>query len=213
MRWKGEYLRKCSPTFLPHLFSSHPTFHFHLSSFTLRSLIFCTLFLSRLGLLGFIGKCVSLSKSVTWTRRLPASRDERRKRFQGWIPRCIWVGVIMVWEEMDTCNLQVCLLLNKILSFFCAVSWFPFYCFAAPVDCTASPEYVALFSLSCISVCVREHTHTHVPTHSSPTRLEATFLLMHTIMTSTETKHLLICHDLNWEHAGQWEFDTRSLFW
>ena len=163
MRWKGEYLRKCSPTFLPHLFSCHPTFHpLFLFSFTLWLLIFCTSDLSYLVLLSFICKFVCLPKSVTWTRRLPASRDERRKKFQGWTPRCIWVGVITVWEEMDTCNPQVRLLLNQIFSLFSADSWFFFCCLAAPVDCTA-PLNTWPYSLIVmhLSVCSWTHHHHH----------------------------------------------------
>lgn len=187
-----------------------------LSFFTLRSFILCKLYLSHLVLLGFICKHVCLSKSVTWTRRLPASRDERRKKCQGWTPRCIWVGVIMVWEEMDTYNPQVRLLLNKIFSLFCADSWFPFLLPCSSCWLYSPPEHVALFSHRHASQYVFVNTHTYLHTHtSSLTRLVATFLLMHTIVTSTEMKDETFIN-LTWlwtENAGQWEIDMRSLFW
>lgn len=58
------------------------------------------------------------------------------------------------------------------------------------------PEHVALFSHCHASQCV--FANTHLPKHTntlSLTRLQATFLLMHTRVTSTEMNHLLIRHD------------------
>lgn len=55
------------------------------------------------------------------------------------------------------------------------------------------PEHVALFSHCHASQCV--FVNTHLPKHTntlSPTRLQATFLLMHPRVTSTEMNHLLI---------------------
>lgn len=185
-------------------FSFPPSFFLH----PVEPLTFRTLCRSPSKCLSHLNKCFCLSKSVTWTRRPPASRDERRRRFPGWTPRCIWVGVTMVWEEMDTCDPQVCLLSTNIFCLFSADSpslFFFFSCLAAPVDCTAPRTRGLILSLSCISVCVCEHTyppHTHTHKHTpSLTRLEATFLLMHTIVTSTEMKDETFINLtwLNWE--------------
>lgn len=118
---RGSFKRKYVPAFLP---NAHPTFHFpaflafplsifdllyvqnSLMSF-LRAKHYYTLpswfFLIR----GFV--LFFPPKSVIWIQRLPASRGERRKKFQVLTLRCSSVGVTPVWEEMDICNSQVSL--------------------------------------------------------------------------------------------------------
>lgn len=101
----------------------------------------------------------------------------------------------MVWEEKDICDAQVCLLLNKVCSSFCAeTDAFLFFSLVLQLLLIVQPpEHVALFSHCHASQCV--FVNTHLPTHTntiSLTRLQATFLLMHTRVTSTEMNHLLI---------------------